>query len=116
MGILENIDALLVKFGVTQETLARIAGVASSSVNGRRNGPVPRRNAIERMCESLKISRDAIMSDEYGFAAKEYGGHAILPGAMLSSESRSVYAPLFRRVHAGDVCEPDIIDDRILIP
>lgn len=56
------------------------------------------------------------MSDEYGFAAKEYGGYAMPPGAMLSSESRSVYAPLFRRVHAGDVCEPDIIDDRILIP
>ncbi|RHJ59157.1 XRE family transcriptional regulator [Collinsella sp. AM09-41] len=52
MGILENIDALLVKFGITQETLARIAGVASSSVNGRRNGAVPRGNAIERMCES----------------------------------------------------------------
>ena len=38
------------------------------------------------------------------------------PGAMLSTVPRSVYAPLFRRVHAGDVCEPDIIDDRILIP
>lgn len=56
------------------------------------------------------------MSDEYGFAAKEYGGYAMPPGAMFSSESRSVYAPLFRRVHAGDVCEPDIIDDRILMP
>ena len=38
MGIPENIDALLVKFDITQEALARIAGVAPSSVNGWRNG------------------------------------------------------------------------------
>ena len=114
MGIPENIDALLVKFDITQEALARIAGVAPSSVNGWRNGAVPRKNAIEKMCQALEITRDDIMSDEFGLAAKEHG--RVPSGAKLPSEPRPAYAPLLGRVHAGDACEPDIIDDRIPIP
>lgn len=114
MGIPENIDALLVKFDITQEALARIAGVAPSSVNGWRNGAVPRKNAIERMCQALEITRDDIMSDEFGLAAKEHG--RVPSGAKLPTESRPAYAPLLGRVHAGDACEPDVIDDRIPIP
>lgn len=114
MGIPENIDALLVKFDITQEALARIAEVAPSSVNGWRNGAVPRKNAIEKMCQALEITRDDIMSDEFGLAAKEHG--RVPSGAKLPSEPRPAYAPLLGRVHAGDACEPDIIDDRIPIP
>lgn len=114
MGIPENIDALLVKFDITQEALARIAGVAPSSVNGWRNGAVPRKNAIEKMCQALEITRDDIMSDEFGLAAKEHG--RVPSGAKLPSEPRPAYAPLLGCVHAGDACEPDIIDDRIPIP
>lgn len=114
MGIPENIDALLVKFDITQEALARIAGVAPSSVNGWRNGAVPRKNAIEKMCQALEITRDDIMSDEFGLAAKEHG--RVPSGAKLPSEPRPAYAPLLGRVHAGDACEPDVIDDRIPIP
>lgn len=114
MGIPENIDALLVKFDITQEALARIAGVAPSSVNGWRNGAVPRKNAIERMCQALEITRDDIMSDEFGLAAKEHG--RVPSGAKLPTEPRPAYAPLLGRVHAGDACEPDVIDDRIPIP
>ena len=114
MGIPENIDTLLVKFDITQEALARIAGVAPSSVNGWRNGAVPRKNAIEKMCQALEITRDDIMSDEFGLAAKEHG--RVPSGAKLPSEPRPAYAPLLGRVHAGDACEPDVIDDRIPIP
>lgn len=114
MGIPENIDALLVKFDITQEALARIAGVAPSSVNGWRNGAVPRKNAIERMCQALEITRDDIMSDEFGLAAKEHG--RVPSGAKLPTEPRPAYAPLLGRVHAGDACEPDVIDDCIPIP
>ena len=114
MGIPENIDALLVKFDITQEALARIAGVAPLSVNGWRNGAVPRKNAIERMCQALEITRDDIMSDEFGLAAKEHG--RVPSGAKLPTEPRPAYAPLLGRVHAGDACEPDVIDDRIPIP
>lgn len=116
MGIPENIDALLVKFDITQEALARIAGVAPSSVNGWRNGAVPRKNAIEKMCHALEITRDDIMSDEFGLAAKEHGRYAIPSNAKHPSDPRPAYAPLLGRVHAGDACEPDVIDDRIPVP
>lgn len=116
MGIPENIDALLVKFDITQEALARIAGVAPSSVNGWRNGAVPRKNAIEKMCHALEITRDDIMSDEFGLAAKEHGRYAIPSNAKHPSDARPAYAPLLGRVHAGDACEPDVIDDRIPVP
>lgn len=84
------------------------------SVNGWRNGAVPRKNAIERMCQALEITRDDIMSDEFGLAAKEHG--RVPSGAKLPTEPRPAYAPLLGRVHAGDACEPDVIDDRIPIP
>ena len=116
MGIPENIDALLVKFDITQEALARIAGVAPSSVNGWRNGAVPRKNAIDKMCQALEITRDDIMSDEFGLAAKEHGRYTLPSSAKLPADPRPAYAPLLGRVHAGDACEPDIVDYRVPIP
>lgn len=115
MGIPENIDALLVKFDITQEALARIAGVAPSSVNGWRNGAVPRKNAIEKMCQALEITRDDIMSDEFGLAAKEHG--RVPSGAMPVSPS-SATVPLFAigRVHAGALTDEEEVSHRVEVP
>lgn len=119
MGIPENIDALLVKFDITQEALARIAGVAPSSVNGWRNGAVPRKNAIERMCKELEITRDDIMSDEYGLAAKEHGRVPSLPkGAMPVYSSGEAAVPLLTlgRVHAGALTDEEAAEHRVEVP
>lgn len=119
MGIPENIDALLVKFDITQEALARIAGVAPSSVNGWRNGAVPRKNAIERMCKELEITRDDIMSDEYGLAAKEHGRVPSLPkGAMPVYSSGEATVPLLTlgRVHAGALTDEEEAESRVEVP
>lgn len=117
MGIPENIDALLVKFDITQEALARIAGVAPSSVNGWRNGAVPRKNAIERMCEALEISRDDIMSDEYGLAAKEHGRYAMPDGAMpVVPSSATVPLLTLGRVHAGAMTDEEEVAHRVEVP
>ena len=119
MGIPENIDALLVKFDITQEALARIAGVAPSSVNGWRNGAVPRKNAIERMCKELEITRDDIMSDEYGLAAKEHGRVPSLPkGAMPVYSSGEATVPLLTlgRVHAGALTDEEEAAHRVEVP
>ena len=43
MGIPENIDALLVKYDITQDHLARIAGVTSGAISGWRKGSTPRK-------------------------------------------------------------------------
>ena len=117
MGIPENIDALLVKFDITQEALARIAGVAPSSVNGWRNGAVPRKNAIERMCKALEISRDDIMSDEYGLAAKEHRRYAMPDGAMpVVPSSATVPLLTIGRVHAGAMTDEEEVSHRVEVP
>lgn len=117
MGIPENIDALLVKFDITQEALARIAGVAPSSVNGWRNGAVPRKNAIERMCKALEISRDDIMSDEYGLAAKEHGRYTMPDGAMpVVASSATVPLLTLGRVHAGSMTDEEEVSHRVEVP
>lgn len=108
MGIPENIDALLVKFDITQEALARIAGVAPSSVNGWRNGAVPRKNAIERMCQALEITRDDIMSDEFGLAAKEHGRYTMPSGARpIRGTSAMVPLRVLGATHAGERMDED---------
>lgn len=117
MGIPENIDALLVKFDITQEALARIAGVAPSSVNGWRNGAVPRKNAIERMCKALEISRDDIMSDEFGLAAKEHGRYAVPSGAKpVRGTSAMVPLRVLGATHAGDRMDEDESDYMVEFP
>lgn len=117
MGIPENIDALLVKFDITQEALARIAGVAPSSVNGWRNGAVPRRNAIEKMCQALEITRDDIMSDEFGLAAKEHGRYAVPSGAKpVRGTSAMVPLRVLGATHAGDRMDEDESDYMVEFP
>lgn len=116
MGLPENIDALLVKHDITQEALARIAGVTPGSVTGWRKGARPRKEAIARLCSYFKISEDDLVSDHYGLAAKEHGRYAMPPGAKLPSDPKPAYAPLLGRVHAGDAQEPEILDERIPLP
>ena len=70
MGLPENIDALLVKHDITQEALARIAGVTPGSVTGWRKGSRPRKEAIARLCDYFNITEDDLISDHYGLAAK----------------------------------------------
>ena len=73
MGVPENIDALLVKFDINQDCLARVAGVHPSAVTRWRNGAQPRDKAVQKICEHFGISKDDFLSDEAGLAAKEHG-------------------------------------------
>lgn len=117
MGVPENIDALLVKFDITQDHLARVAGVTPGAVTGWRKGSVPRDEAVENICAHFNIEKDDILSDRYGLAAKEHGTAPKLPpNAIIPSQPRKAYAPLLGRVHAGDAQTPDIIDDNVSLP
>lgn len=70
MGVPENIDALLERFDITQETLARIAGVSPSSVSNWRRDQMPRVGAVNKICEHFGLTWDDIMSNSLGLAAK----------------------------------------------
>lgn len=70
MGVPENIDALLERFDVTQEALARIAGVSPSSVSNWRRDQMPRKGAVDKICEHFGLTWDDIMSNSLGLATK----------------------------------------------
>ena len=114
MGLPENIDALLVKYDINQDALARVAGVSPSSITRWRNGAQPRKEPIQAICDYFGISEDDLLSDSYGLAAKEHG--ALPSSALVPVASDVAYAPLLGRVHAGDAQEPEVLDSRIPVP
>ena len=119
MGLPENIDALLVKHDITQETLARIAGVTPGSVTGWRKGARPRNDAIVRICDYFGITEDDLLSDRYGLAAKEHGMVNGLPsGALPVYSSGEATAPLLTlgRVHAGPLTDEEEVAERVDVP
>lgn len=118
MGIGSNIRALREKYDLTQDQLAEKLGVTRESVHRWETDKMTVRDRhISKMIELFGIEPEDIKSERYGLASQLSGCAPVLPdGAMLPSDARPAYAPLLGRVHAGDACEPDVIDDRIPIP
>lgn len=110
MGVPENIDALLVKFDITQDTLARIADVTPGAVTGWRKGSTPRKDALANICAYFNLSEDDILSENYGLAAKEHGMIGI-PGAIRAVPSPTVMVPVLGRVHAGPAGDPEVFTE-----
>ena len=97
MGLPENIDALLVKFQITQEQLARVADVHPSSVARWRRGSQMRKSSIDRICGYFGLTEDDLLSTENGLAAKEHG---IVPDAGLSADEYELLS-IFRSLNVG---------------
>ena len=70
MSFIDNLDALIRQRGLTQEEVARAAGVTPGAVTGWRNGSTPRRGAIQRLCDSFGLVEDDLLSDSVGLRAK----------------------------------------------
>lgn len=73
MGLPENIDALLVKFEINSDQLARVAGVDKSSVTRWRQGSQMRKATLKKVCDYFNLTEDDLLSTENGLAAKEHG-------------------------------------------
>lgn len=118
MGLPENIDALLVKFDINQDALARVAGVAPSSVTRWRNGAQMRKDSLERICSYFNLSEDDMLSDRYGLAAKEHGQFPIPAGAIPVYSSGEATVPLLTlgRVHAGALTDEEETAHRVEVP
>lgn len=114
MGLPENIDALLVKYDISQETLARVAGVSPSSVTRWRNGAQMRREPLERICRHFGLTEDDLLSSNIGLAAKEHGD---VKGVHISSSGHAT-VPLTTlcAVHAGPFSDPGITERLIDVP
>lgn len=92
MGLPENIDALLVKFDINADQLARVAGVDKSSVTRWRQGSQMRKLTLRKICDYFELSEDDLLSTDSGLAAKEHGR---VPDAGLSEDERELLS-LFR--------------------
>lgn len=120
MTVAENIDALLVRFDINAQTLAKVLDVNPATVHKWRHGSIPREDQIAKMCDYFLIDRDDIMSDAAGLAAKEHGRIApSLPRKVKLAPADMSFVPLRGRVHAGPMSEPESLADRgdqVLIP
>ena len=111
MGIPENIDALLVKHDITQESLARSVGVSQAAVSGWRHGKKPSNHTLRKICDYYDLEPNDILSDKFGLAAKEHGAH-IPPNAIPVRAGDFSPVPLRGRVHAGKPTEAENIEAR----
>ena len=115
MGVPENIDALLVKFNINQDHLARIADVTPGAVTGWRKGSTPRKDAVRNICDYFNLSEDDILSENYGLAAKEYGDFPGISNARPAVGMAMGLAPRLGKVHAGVLAQPDVCDEATMV-
>ena len=119
MGVAENIDALLVKHDITQETLARVAGISQAAVSGWRPGKKPSNSSLKKICDYFGLEPNDILSDTYGLAAKEHGDFIDLPKwakPIYSSGEARVPLRVLGTVHAGELDEEKEAYDMIDVP
>lgn len=110
MGIRENIIELRKRERLTQEELAKIAGVSRGAVSQWEGGfSEPRMGAIQNIADYFGMSKSAIIED--GGMFDRIPSNAIKPAT-----SKPAYAPLLGRVHAGEAQEPDVLQDAIPVP
>lgn len=115
MGIPENIDALLVKYDINQDHLARITDVTPGAVTGWRKGSTPRKDAVRNICDYFNLSEDDILSENYGLAAKEYGDFPGISNARPAVGMAMGLAPRLGKVHAGVLAQPDVCDEATMV-
>lgn len=115
MGIPENIDALLVKYDINQDHLARIADVTPGAVTGWRKGSTPRKDAVRNICDYFNLSEDDILSENYGLAAKEHGDFPGISNARPAVGMAMGLAPRLGKVHTGVLAQPDVCDEATMV-
>jgi transcriptional regulator with XRE-family HTH domain len=74
MSVAQNIRALLVKFGISQNTLAASIGVTAPTVSRWLNTDMQlRASTIRRICDAYGLVPDDLLSESSGLYAQVYG-------------------------------------------
>ncbi len=102
----DNINAIRIHYGLSQERFAEAIGTSQTTVSAWECGDsTPRKSNVEKILAALTdLQFDDVMSEERGFAKKVMaaGQHKIPVRGMKTAS-----VPLVRRVHAGDAVDPD---------
>lgn len=113
MGIRENIVKLRKRYDITQEELAKIAGVSRGAVSQWEGGfSEPRMGPIQRIADYYGLKKSNLIEDGGMDFERNLPHGAKIPNC----EPKPAYAPLLGRVHAGAAQEPDILDENIPVP
>lgn len=115
MAIRENIIKLREMNQITQEQLAKIAGVSRGVVSQWEGGfSEPRMGAIQRMADYFNISKSNIIEDD----GMDVCYRSSIPGAMKVRGCEDTYIPLlsFGRVHAGSLTDEEAAEKTINVP
>lgn len=113
MGIRENVVELRKRYDITQEELAKIAGVSRGAVSQWEGGfSEPRMGAIQRIADHYGLKKSNLIED----GGMSFVGDLPHGAKIPNSEPKPAYAPLLGRVHAGAAQEPDILDEKIPVP
>lgn len=116
MAIQENIQKLRQLFDITQEDLAKIAGVTRGAVSQWEGGfSEPRMGAIQRMADHFGIRKSNIIEDGGmdNFDPVTRRERPVIPGAMPIAPSPVAYLPLVGSIHAGVAEEPDVYGEEM---
>ena len=115
MAIRENIIKLREMNQITQEQLAKIAGVSRGAVSQWEGGfSEPRMGAIQRMADHFNISKSNIIEDGGMNACYR----SSIPGAMKAISNGESYLPLVSlgRVHAGVLVDEEVCEKTVNVP
>lgn len=114
MAIRENIIQLREVFGLTQDELAKVAGVTRGAVSQWEGGfSEPRMGSIQKIADHFGIMKSNIIENDGMSMIDPVTKKPRLPlpvGAMMPKPSKAAYAPLLGRVHAGDAQDPEVLD------
>lgn len=102
---------------MTQKELAQAIGVTPATVNNWvKQGRIPNIESIMDICDFYGIAYDDLMSEDHGYYAQTHHLTDAPSGALAARIPMPAYAPLYGRVHAGDVEEPDVLEFSVPIP
>ena len=101
MGFARNIEALILKFDITQNGLADTVKVSPATVSRWVKGTMGIRPAhVRRICEAFELRPDDLLSDEHGLAAQMDGTAAAEGPAEAASGDRVATLPFLSGAQA----------------
>lgn len=106
-----NINAIRIHYGLSQEQFAKVAGVSQTAVSAWECGEsTPRRSNVMKILAAMpELTSDDIVSEENGFAKK-------VLRESRSSRNDWVEVPFYGSIAAGNPIEILDVDETYLIP
>lgn len=104
----DNVNALRIDRGLSQDQLAALTGVSQGSISAWENGTaIPRRTSVKILIDALgDLDFDDILSKENGYATR----------VLRRLRDRDVEVPLFGSISAGQASEMLPTNDTMAIP